>query len=200
MALRRLSTSSIQTNGKSSKLWDQTTFQSGMFALATVSLTSTASSVTFSGIPADYKHLQIRAIARSNRASTVDVVKLNLGNGSADTAANYSWHQFYATGSAVGAAAAASASTIELPVISASSASSNIFGLIVLDILDYQNTNKYKTVRGFAASDQNGSGELDFCSGSWRSTNSIDVVSLAPRTGTLFEQYSSFALYGIKAG
>ena len=167
-------------------------------SLATVTLSASTASVTFAGIPTGYKHLQIRAIARSNRASTVDVVKLNLGNGSADTAANYSWHQLYGTGSAAGASAAASTSTIELPVISASSASTGIFGVMILDILDYQNINKYKTIRGFAASDQNGSGELDFCSGSWRSTNSVDVVLLAPRTGTLFEQYSSFALYGVK--
>ena len=168
-------------------------------SLATVTVPSGGvASITFAGIPSGYKHLQVRAIARSNRASTVDVVKLNLGNGSADTAANYSWHQLYGTGSTAGAAAGASTSTIELPVISASSASTGIFGLMVLDILDYQSINKYKTVRGFAASDQNGSGELDFCSGSWRSTSSVDVVLLAPRTGTLFEQYSSFALYGVK--
>jgi hypothetical protein len=168
-------------------------------SLATVTVPSGGvASITFAGIPSEYKHLQVRAIARSNRASTVDVVKLNLGNGSADTAANYSWHQLYGTGSAAGAAAAASTSTIELPVISASSASTGIFGVMILDILDYQNINTYKTIRGFAASDQNGSGELDFCSGSWRSTSSVDVVLLAPRTGTLFEQYSSFALYGIK--
>jgi len=168
-------------------------------SLATVTVPSGGvASITFAGIPSGYKHLQIRAIARSNRASTVDVVKLNLGDGSADTAANYSWHQLYGTGSAAGAAAGASTSTIELPVISAANATTSIFGIMILDILDYQNLNKYKTVRGFAAADLNGSGELDFCSGSWRSNSSVNVVSLAPRTGTLFVEYSSFALYGIK--
>ena len=160
--------------------------------------TGGTSAITFSSIPSTYTHLQIRAIARSNRASTVDVVKLNLGDGSADTGANYSWHQLYGTGAAAGATAAASTSTIELPVISAASATTSIFGTMILDILDYKNLNKYKTVRGFAAADLNGSGELDFCSGNWRSNSSVNVISLAPRTGTLFVEYSSFALYGIK--
>jgi hypothetical protein len=167
-------------------------------SISSVTLSASASTITFSGIPSTYTHLQIRAIARSNRASTVDVVKLNLGDGSADTAANYSWHQLYGTGAAAGAAAGASASTIELPVISAASATSSIFGTMILDILDYQNLSKYKTVRGFAAADLNGSGELNFCSGNWRSNSSVNVVTLAPRTGTLFEIYSSFALYGVK--
>ena len=65
MSIKRLSGAGL-TTPKSNKLWDQTTFQSGMFALATVTLTSTASSIIFSGIPSTYTHLQLRILGRSD--------------------------------------------------------------------------------------------------------------------------------------
>jgi hypothetical protein len=41
-------------------------------------------------------------------------------------------------------------------------------------------------------------GWITFSSGNWRSTSAITSISLGPTVGTLFSQYSSFALYGIK--
>jgi hypothetical protein len=73
----------------------------------------------------------------------------------------------------------------------------NTFGTFILDILDYKDTNKYKTARSLDGSDANGSGEISLRSGSWRNTAAITSITLTP-TGTGIAQYSSFALYGIK--
>ena len=56
-------------------------------ALATVSLSTTTASVTFSGIPSGYKHLQLRLIARTNRSASVDPMTLTFNN---DTSGVYS--------------------------------------------------------------------------------------------------------------
>jgi hypothetical protein len=67
----------------------------------------------------------------------------------------------------------------------------------IIDILDYQNTNKYKTVRDLSGYDSNGAGYLFYRSGLWMSTTAINRLDITSTGGTL-AQYSSFALYGIK--
>jgi hypothetical protein len=65
------------------------------------------------------------------------------------------------------------------------------------DILDYADTNKYKTSRSITSWDGNGTGVVFFYSGNWRSTSAISTVTLTASTGS-FTANSSFALYGIK--
>jgi len=65
-----------------------------------------------------------------------------------------------------------------------------------MDIFDYSNTNKFKTSRELGGYDLNGSGGVGFISGNFRSTSAITSIAFA---GTTFQQYSSFALYGVKA-
>jgi hypothetical protein len=70
---------------------------------------------------------------------------------------------------------------------------------MIFDILDYTNTNKYKTVRMLGGVDFNGSGEVDFMSGLWLNTSAITRIDFLPSyQSTQFQQYSSFALYGIR--
>ena len=74
----------------------------------------------------------------------------------------------------------------------------NTFGPMILDILDYTNTNKYKTVRSLSGFDSNGAGKVDFFSGFYfLNTNAITQIDITGGGGT-FAQYSHFALYGIK--
>jgi hypothetical protein len=72
------------------------------------------------------------------------------------------------------------------------------FGAGVVDILDYKDTNKYKTVRNLTGVDMNGMGELGLISGLWRNTNAITSILFYPPANNI-AQYSHFALYGIKS-
>jgi len=77
--------------------------------------------------------------------------------------------------------------------------SANCFGVVVIDILDYANTNKYKTTRALAGLDINAAGGfIALRSGNWRNTNAITTITLKPESSRIFAQYSQFALYGIK--
>ena len=72
------------------------------------------------------------------------------------------------------------------------------FGAVVIDILDYANTNKYKTIRSLSGTDYNNtSGAVGLFSGSWRNTNAITTIKITASSANL-AQYSQFALYGIK--
>jgi hypothetical protein len=196
VALRRLSTSSIQTNGKSSKLWDQTTFQSGMFALATVTLTSAASQVIFSGIPNNYTHLQIRAIARS--ASTGGSMRMDLNSDSTGT--NYSRHLLLGDGtSASGTGASGDSVTAAVGDFPLSSYTSSVFGGYIIDIVDAFSTTKNKTIRSYSGFDTNSVGFVQLRSSLWRSQTAITTIRFYEGSGSNFAANTTFALYGIKS-
>lgn len=145
-------------------------------------------SVAFSSIPSTYKHLQIRAISRGS-AGQLGLV-LN-----SDTATNYSYHQLSGNGASTFATAGVTQNKMLLNFNTATSTTYNL--ALVIDILDYADTNKYKTIRTLSGIDQNGSGTVQLVSGSWRSTSATNALTFTD-TGGNIAQYSSFALYGIK--
>jgi len=153
-------------------------------------------SITFSSIAATYTHLQIRGIGRSNRATPADMDSLFIQFNS-DTAANYSDHALRGDGATASATSDVSYSQMEMYRI-ANVYAANVFGAQIVDILDYANTNKYKTIRSLGGVDNNGSGMVALNSGNWRNTAAVTSILLKPAVGTLFNQYTSFALYGIK--
>jgi hypothetical protein len=151
--------------------------------------------ITFSDIPSTYKHLQVRAFGQTNRGSVAfDGAKMRI-NG--DTASNYSSHGLTGTGSAAGSGSTVAA-YMQVPWVGFGTTTGSNWGGCVIDILDYTDTNKFKTVRGLGGADGNGSGYVTLASGNWRSTSAITSISFIPDGGTTWSQYSSFALYGIK--
>jgi hypothetical protein len=166
-------------------------------SIATVNITSNTSTITFSSIPSTYTHLQIRSIGRTTRSSTTGTATIRFNN---DTASNYAYHELLGTGSSAVADAQTSQTLIATGRMAASTAGSNIFGVQVIDILDYTSTNKNKTVRYLGGADINGGGEMYFGSGLWFKTpEAINRIDITAQSGTAdFVQYTQFALYGIK--
>jgi hypothetical protein len=159
------------------------------------------STVEFNSIPADYTHLQIRFIGKGPRASTITDYVFTINN---DSSSSYRRHAFFGDGSSVTANTGTSTNGFFFGRITGSSAT-NIFGAGIIDILDYTNTNKFKTVRALSGADANGSGEVYLNSGYWPSTSAItrlNFYSYDPATGTgqqNLSQYTSIQLYGVKA-
>jgi hypothetical protein len=158
-----------------------------------------AASITFSSIPSTYTHLQIRGIAKwDTTANDISSIQYQL-NG--DTGSNYSYHYARGSGSATSATGVASQtsaiSSSSMPTNNSSYA--NMFGAVVFDLLDYTNTSKYKTIRTLSGVDTNGGtyGYINFSSGLWMNTSA--VTSITVKLDGSIAQYSSFALYGIKA-
>jgi hypothetical protein len=164
------------------------------------------SAIDFTSIPSTYKHLQIRGINQTNRATyNTDNAIMLLGNGSIDTGANYSKHSLfsdYQNGALVYADGVSGASNMS-SILFTTTGVSGAFGAFVVDIYDYANTSKYKTVKVLSGADGNGTvagynPSVGITSGNWRNTAAITNIRLTPQLGTLFNQYSQFALYGIK--
>jgi hypothetical protein len=162
-------------------------------SIATTTLSSSQATITFSGIPATYTHLQLRVLARSTAATTQDNAFFRLNT---DTTSSYSYHYLYGTGSAAASGGGVTQTSNILDGEPGTSIGSNIFAATVLDILDYADTNKYKTSRMLTGWDGNGSGNIALQSGLWMKTNAINTITIT--NGASFAANSSFALYGIK--
>ena len=154
-----------------------------------------ASEIVFSSIPQDYTHLQIRGIPRITAAIGDDWTRIQFNS---DTGSNYSWHVLAGNGTAASSGNATSQSSMLYISTPGANRTASSFGIGVVDILDYTNTNKFKTIRAISGYDANGTGETHLISGNWRSTNAITSIKVYPTTVN-FAQYSSFQLYGIKA-
>lgn len=166
-------------------------------SIATVTVGSGgAANIEFTSIPGTYTHLQIRGIGRTARSAQVGDPLLFTFN--SDTGSNYNYHYLQGDGSGVSVGASTSQSNIWIYRATGAGATASVFGTVVVDILDYKDTNKFKTVRGLGGVDNNGSGDISLSSGAWRSTAAISTIAINNFSATNFQQYSQFALYGIK--
>lgn len=179
-------------------------------SIATVTVGSGgASTISFTSIPATFKHLQIRGIHRVTSASyyTGDCF-MRVGNGSIDSGSNYANHQLYGDGSSLASNGGGSRTSV-LGYGAYNSVGSlgysSTFATTIVDILDYQNTLKYKTMRFFGGREMNSNnsdGRMFFESGLWMNTSAITDVQFSALNGaggsSSFAEFSTFALYGIK--
>ena len=155
------------------------------------------SQITFNDIPQNYKHLQLRVFARSNRAGNPnDSVVLYINNDMNQS--TYTYHDFGGDGSGIYQYGSGAPSLCATQMSAADSINSNIFGVAITDILDYSNISKHKTIRNIGGVDGNGSGRVAVMSSAWLNTNGIVSIKITPQVGTSWYQHSRFSLYGIK--
>ena len=162
--------------------------------ISTTLITSAVASVTFSSLnAATYKHLQLRITDRSS-ASVNSQLYLRF-NG--DTGANYSEHLLAGGGSGTpgvygggGVNFAPMGSGVE------SGNTANVFSGRIIDILDFANTNKNKTVRefqGFAGS----AVKVGYYSSAWFSTAAVTSLVVGMNGGNITAD-SRISIYGLK--
>jgi hypothetical protein len=169
-----------------------------MYPIATTTL-STAGQVTFSSIPQTFTHLQLRCFIRgTNVSNATDNMLLTL-NGD-NTSGNYGYAHFLnGNGSAVSSSIISNVAGQSYgAIVSSGTTTANVFGAIIIDILDYTNTNKNKTIKSIGGFDGNGSGTIGIYSDAWYSTAAVNSL-LLQITGSPFNfaAGSVLSLYGI---
>lgn len=181
MAIRSLKTGSFS---RSTQVGNSIILPGDYESIATVTVGSGgSSSISFSSIPSTYKHLQLRIFGSG--ATSDGLIYFNGDT----TNANYYRHEVYGNGATV------SADAFNAPYYDAGGISSSYPLVEIIDILDYANTNKNKTLRNLWGYDFNGSGRVGLLSIGWTNTSAISSISLSNRT---YNQYSQIALYGIR--
>ena len=154
----------------------------------------TSGSVNFTSIPQTYQHLQVRVIWRSDYAGVADGFIMR-ANGTTST---YASHYVQGDGASATAGSQTGNNAMRYTQAPGANATSGVFGAAIIDILDYKDTNKNKTVRFLAGFDNNGSGQVALDSGLWVNTAAINELNFFPNLSNNFVTGTQIALYGIK--
>jgi hypothetical protein len=153
--------------------------------IATTTLGSDTANITLSSIPATYTDLRI---VMSGKFSASQTVWLQF-NG--DTSTNYSYTRLFANGSSVSSFRESSISQGKLGNISATN-----FGVTLIDVQNYANTNTFKTVLCRANSDAFLSAYVTL----WRKTpEAITSIKFGGEDAGDFKAGTTVTIYGIKA-
>ena len=165
--------------------------------LETQILASSASSVTFTGLGAysDYKHLQIRAVVKSDRSSGLEQMLFRF-NG--DSGTNYSRHSMGGNTEDVSSFGASSQTAGFIGRVSDTLTGTNAFGPFVWDILDFSSSTKNTTTRALSGTIGGGVGQIFLQSAAYLNTNSITSLEIFPEFGPNLLSGSRFSLYGVK--
>lgn len=169
--------------------------------LETQVLTSSASSVTFTGLGSytDYKHLQIRAVGRSNNSGNrfrLTGLRLN-----GDSGSNYSYHDLYGNGSSVISSSNTGSSNIPVLAINGSASTSNAFGVAVIDLLDFSSSSKNTTIKSLTGFHDAAQPiyRVMLRSGVWLNTAAVTSITMGDLLGGYdWAVGSRFSLYGVK--
>jgi len=174
-----------------------------MFPIASIVNTTPASNITFSNIPQNFAHLQLRVFSRINAPGNSnwygDFCTLN---GDA-TSANYNingWNTYAVNGAGAqsGTASFYSGSQMVINnVLMDNAVSQNFHTNTIVDFLDYSNTGKYKTMNsiyGFVCNfAPNNMGQI---MGVWNSTSAITNIKISNPINN-WTAATRFDLYGI---
>jgi hypothetical protein len=159
--------------------------------IASTTTTGSATTVTFSTIPATYTDL----VLISNAGAVVNGADLRMRiNG--DTGNNYSDTILYGSGSAAGSARLSNQSRFTLTYYGTLPSGSTSRATIITQIMNYSNSTTYKTCLTRANNAASGTDALVHL---WRNTNAITSISLLELGLSGFTDGSTFTLYGIKA-
>jgi hypothetical protein len=199
MAVSRLSKQSLQNAfPKGNTIWDGTTATSAFDTLGAVVCSASTSTITFSNIPQTYTHLQVRATFATNASNNL------FGQINGDTGNSYTGHTVYGNTIPGTPSAASDGQGVSYAMNMTYADAANRQHTAVFDYFDYTDTNKFKTVKRIAGYDANGTGFIQYGSHAWTKAGSgvtsPAITSLnfyVSSSGTL-NQYSHFALYGIK--
>lgn len=156
-------------------------------SIASTTLTTAQTSVTFSSISASYTDLVLIGNFVQSASTAFGSLSLRF-NG--DTGTNYSHIGLQGTGSSVSSFRASNGAQMDV-------GSQNVIGNqnIIIHIMSYSNTTTNKTV---LSRYNNRAGLVMAYSGLWRKTEAINSLVFFPASQS-FASGSVFTLYGIKA-
>jgi hypothetical protein len=159
---------------------------STMTPIATSTLSTTGTTITFSSIPQTYTDLVIVCGNLLYVTGNDDAfVRFN-----SDTGTNYSWTQINGNGTS----AASNRGTSDTGIRSINGMSTTNVGTAIINVQNYSNSTTYKTTLS-----RHSTGFAGAFVGLWRNTAVITSVTVINLGSGGFASGSTFTLYGVKA-
>lgn len=158
--------------------------------IATTTLGSAASSITFSSIPSTYTDLRI-VVTGTPTSGSFMWMRYN-----SDSATNYSVTLLNGNGTAAQSARLSTQAQLTCKAYSSDGTTYPTF--YAIDIFSYAGST-YKTHLCATSADYNGSGDVQRIVGLWRSTSAINTVTLLRSASDTFATGTTATIWGIKA-
>ena len=151
--------------------------------------------ISFTSIPSTYKHLQIRGYFELTTEGQTPLLRFN-----GDSGSNYSWHtirQYNNTLLDTYGIANTSYAQQTFQWGTYGTQGSGFPNNIIIDIFDYNDTNKFKICEAtaFSAKFANSLQRVSYSSGMWRGGSAISSISF---NALLYTSNTRVSLYGIK--
>lgn len=157
-----------------------------------------AGTLSFTSIPQNFTHLQLRFFARVNGTAGGNTNSNVFIRFNSDSGNNYTRHLLYDQGgiNSYGAGGTSAAFASAAPT---SNNTSGIYLNSIVDILDYTNTNKNKVTRCIGGYDNNGvwGNRLNLESGLWINTAAITRLDIIADNSETYTNLTRADLYGI---
>ncbi len=154
--------------------------------IATTTASGSTATITFSSISGTYTDL---ILVINGYMASGGYFDIQMGNGSVDTGANYSYTRLYGDGSSAGSNRASNTSYIR------ASLSTSLNATSIINFQNYANSSVYRTVLLRYSSTNT---EAAAVVGTWRNSSSaINTISLVGAGN--WNSSTTFTLYGIKA-
>lgn len=162
---------------------------SAITPLANITLTSTASTVTFSSISSSYRDLYLVIVAKTSAAGWQTRMRLN-----GDTGTNYNTINLRNNFNTPSSSQSSSTAQMEFGALGI--ASTTVDMIWKTEIFDYVATDKHKTV--LSSIGNNDSDMIEVMAHRWGSTSAVTSLVVYPGSGT-WSVGSNFALYGVSS-
>ena len=165
--------------------------------ISTTILPSAQASVVFdvSSFASTYKHLQIRAVVRTSRASTVDSLRMRINEVSTTS---YRSHYLRGFNSSLGSFDVGATTSFWIADVAGNSDVANNFSSSVTDILDPFSSSKNTTSRSLGGWVSSSERDVTLASGAYFSTDVVTSLTCISQAGSNLNAGSRFSLYGIK--
>lgn len=171
-------------------------------SIASYTLASSQSVITFNSIPQTYKHLELRILGRSlYSGADYDGFRIKFNN---DSSASYVWHQYQSYNGnnlVVGNSGINQTSFNNIGLQANNGLTSGIYSFNVININDYTNSSKTKSLTDMAVGKKDSSaGYMQMTGGFWNSAAALTRIDMDVTTPSAYNWAvgCQFALYGIK--
>jgi len=153
------------------------------------------SNFQFSSIPSTYQDIFIVLTARSNRSNAIDAIKVYFNTDT--TTSNYSILRAYNSTTTI-TTQRINTYADEFAYISGNSATAGDFGSTYLYMANYSGSlAKSINMRSGGSDNSSSNARSSWGSLSWTGTAAVNQITIAPNTGTLFQEFSTATLYGV---
>lgn len=163
--------------------------------IASTTLGSSSPSIDFTSISSAYTDLRLVVFGRSSYGSTLDIMQIQMNS----VTTNYSRTVNYGNGSAAGSAGSTALDYWYIHWLPANTTNSNVFGLFIIDFMNYASTSygKFGLYKSYSAG--NASTNFEVQHGVLRNSSTAAISSLKIQTQNGNVAAGTIAtLFGIK--